>query len=78
LLVASCPFLLGAAQHCIKPTAPLARADGGETRFGACLLAEGFSPQSARRLMLADMLQAHGQDAVDRLLESSGQKEREQ
>jgi hypothetical protein len=36
----------------MKPTAPLARADGGETRFGAGLLAEGFSTQSARRLML--------------------------
>ncbi len=35
-----------------KPTAPLARAGGGETRFGARLLAKGFSTQSARRLML--------------------------
>ncbi len=31
---------------------PAARADGGETRFGARLLAKGFSTQSARRLML--------------------------
>jgi len=30
----------------------LARASGGETRFGAHLLAKGFSTQSARRLML--------------------------
>jgi hypothetical protein len=36
----------------MKPTAPLARAGGGETRFAACLLAKGLSPQSARRLML--------------------------
>ena len=35
-----------------RPTAPVARAGGGETRFGAGLLAEGLSPQSARRLML--------------------------
>jgi len=35
-----------------RPTAPLARAGGGETRFGACLLAKGVSTQSARRLML--------------------------
>jgi hypothetical protein len=33
--------------------APLARAGGGETRFGAFLLAKGFSTQSARRVMLA-------------------------
>ena len=38
-----------------RPTAPLARAGGGETRFGACLLAKGFSTQSARRLMLTVM-----------------------
>jgi len=31
----------------------LARAGGGETRFEACLLAEGLFPHSARRLMLA-------------------------
>ena len=36
-----------------KPTAPLARAGGGKTRFGAYLLAKGLPTQSARRLMLA-------------------------
>ena len=36
----------GAAQHGIKPTAPSARAGGGETRFGACLLAKWLSPFS--------------------------------
>ncbi len=38
--------------HCMKPTAPSARAREGETRFEACLLAKGLSTQSARRLML--------------------------
>jgi hypothetical protein len=36
-----------------RPTAPVARAGGEETRLGACLLAKGLSTQSARRLMLA-------------------------
>ena len=50
---AQAPAGRAAAQHPIKPTAPLARAGGGETRFEACLLAEGLFPHSARRLMLA-------------------------
>ena len=41
-----------AAQHPIKPTAPAARASGGETRLEAGLLAEGLFPRSARRVML--------------------------
>jgi|GEM_PF-2591728 len=41
-----------AAQHPIKPTAPAARASGGETRLEASLLAEGLFPHSARRVML--------------------------
>jgi len=49
---AHAPAGRAAAQHPIKPTAPLARAGGGETRFGARLLAKRFSTQSARRLML--------------------------
>ena len=49
---AQAPAGRDAAQHPIKPTAPAARASGGETRLGACLLAKGFFTQSARRVML--------------------------
>jgi hypothetical protein len=59
-------MLAGAAQHCIKPTAPVARASGGETRFGACLLAKGLSTQSARRLMLVVSAPPKSADATIR------------
>ncbi len=49
---AQAPADRDAAQHPIKPTAPVARASGGETRLEADLLAEGLFPHSARRVML--------------------------
>ena len=42
---AQAPAGRDAAQHPIKPTAPVARASGGEARLEASLLAEGLSPQ---------------------------------
>ena len=42
---AQAPAGRDAAQHPIKPTVPVVRASGGETRLEASLLAEGLSPQ---------------------------------
>jgi len=45
-------YPIPAANNSLKPTAPAARASGGETRLEAGLLAEGLFPHSARRVML--------------------------